>query len=144
MKTEKKEKKKDGKKCSSRACRAASASPQPKTTVDHDSSAPHEPKEEANANADCSLYRQMNLSVSRIKNGIQTDIRVHRETGKPTDIYVSQGDDAWTLAPDELDQLPKALEEEVKTLLTPENRDAGYSWLKFGAEAKKEKKKLRS
>ncbi|MBQ2821511.1 MAG: hypothetical protein IJF17_08015 [Thermoguttaceae bacterium] len=90
------------------------------------------------------LYRQMNLSVTRITNGIQTDIRVHHETGKPTDIYVSQGSEAWTLSPEELDQLPEHLEKEVKMLLNTGSHGSGESWAIFGSEDKNEKKRLRS
>lgn len=143
MKSEKNDKKSDGKKCSSKSHCAATASKNSQTPCECEPQTGNE-KVAPNEQSAPTLYRQVNLSVSRIRNGIQTDVRIHHETGKPTDIYVSQGDEAWTLTPDELDQLPKPLEEEVKALLTPEYANTGHSRLKFGADEKKEKKKLRS
>ena len=76
-------------------------------------------------------YREMNLSLSRMVNGEQTDIRIHRETGHPTDIYVSQGSESWSLEPSELDQLPEDLREEVEMLLSPSEEGKESSWITF-------------
>lgn len=76
-------------------------------------------------------YRELNLSLSRMINGEQTDIRIHRETGHPTDIYVSQGGESWSLEPSELDQLPEELRDEVEMLLTPPEEGRSNSWITF-------------
>ena len=76
-------------------------------------------------------YREMNLSLSRMVNGEQTDIRIHRETGHPTDIYVSQGSESWSLEPSELDQLPEELREEVEMLLSPPEEGKNGTWITF-------------
>lgn len=74
-------------------------------------------------------YHQMSLSVSRMEEGEQTDIRIHRETGKSTEVYVSQGGESWDLSSEELHQLPKALRKEVECLLNPfENSEKSHWW----------------
>lgn len=87
----------------------------------------------------CQMYHQMSLSVSRFDNGEQTDIRIHRETGKSTEIYVSRGSEAWDVNSSELDQLPEDLQSEVKSLLCPSHSDkdsSSRSWKEwfFGSD----------
>ena len=76
-------------------------------------------------------YHQMSLSVSRLENGEQTDIRIRRESGKPTDIYVSRGSEAWDVGPDRLSHLPHDLRDEVKWLLNPEAAQKRHWWNSF-------------
>ncbi|MDO4582709.1 MAG: hypothetical protein Q4D62_01265 [Planctomycetia bacterium] len=75
----------------------------------------------------CQMYHQMSLSVSRFDNGEQTDIRIHRETGKPTEVYVSRGSEAWDVNSSELNQLPEDLRHEVKSLLCPSHLEKDHS-----------------
>ncbi len=77
------------------------------------------------------LYRQMDISVTRTAEDVQTDIRIHRETGKPTDIYVSRGSDAWTVSPKEVNQLPSDLQQEVYALLDTHSERSRKSWLEI-------------
>lgn len=114
MKSEKKAEKKSEKKLKKRSSNSGSESWQ---TSDEFTYYPH--------------YRQMNLSVSRMADGIQTDIRIHRETGHQTDIYVSRGADCWTVNPRELNQLPQDLSREVRMLLNPSSQPPLESWLGF-------------
>ena len=79
-------------------------------------------------NCESIQYREMSLSVSRMCDGEQTDIRIHRETGKPTDIYVSRGGESWNLSPKELDELPHDLHDEVKSLLHPSTNEHWERW----------------
>lgn len=113
-----------------------------KTSCSSGSSASAPSKAEKNAVRDSAgtHYHRMNLSVSRFENGTQTDIRIHRETGKEADIYVSQGADAWTLTPEELDKLPPELEKEVKTLLSPKRIQSVEGWLSFFTQPEKSSK----
>lgn len=62
-------------------------------------------------------YHMMSLTVSRTENGKNTCIGIHRQTGKPTTIDVSQGGRSWTLNPKELYKLPEDLSREVRGLL---------------------------
>ena len=62
-------------------------------------------------------YHMMSLTVSRTENGKNTCIGIHRQTGKPTTIDVSQGGRSWTLGPKELYKLPEDLSREVRGLL---------------------------
>ena len=74
-------------------------------------------------------YHQMDLSVSRMEEGEQTDIRIHRETGKSTEVYVSQGGESWDLSSEELHSLPTTLRKEVECLLHPfENSEKSHWW----------------
>ncbi|MDO4570364.1 MAG: hypothetical protein Q4D38_08275 [Planctomycetia bacterium] len=77
------------------------------------------------------LYNQMSLSVSRMMDGEQTEIRIHRETGKPTDIYVSRGGESWSLNAHEIDDLPSDLRGEVKQLLKPSDTERRSWWDSF-------------
>ncbi|MDO4550513.1 MAG: hypothetical protein Q4C96_04610 [Planctomycetia bacterium] len=67
--------------------------------------------------ADMKHYHMMSLTVSRNENGKNTCIGIHRQTGKPTTIDVSQGGRSWTLSPKELYKLPEDLSQEVRSLL---------------------------
>ena len=66
---------------------------------------------------DMKQYHMMSLTVSRSENGKNTCIGIHRQTGKPTTIDVSQGGRSWTLSPKELYKLPEDLSREVRGLL---------------------------
>ncbi|MDO4574797.1 MAG: hypothetical protein Q4D98_06240 [Planctomycetia bacterium] len=98
-------------------------------------SSSHEGKEMQNDACSNRFYHKMSLFASRTENGEQTDIRIRRETGKPTEITVSRGCDTWELLSSELIRLPEDLRDEVRDLLTGAgSHDETEPFLAFGME----------